>query len=364
MKRIFWVVSSILLTFLTCEIIARALLWMPTLEINVGTPRQGLTVDAIGDWVPNQRAIWEDGRLEYPYFVNINNAGFRNLEGINPDAYRILALGDSQTFGLFLNSHDIWTNVTEKILNVRSKRSVQLLNNGIPGSTISDHLAYLQQKGHLVSADMVLLVVNPNDITDLRREKTTFGSLRSTWMKSRDNVFLQEARWFFRHNSGLYVAARKIKEFLTVWWHGRELRQFGLSHPNKKKQVMRSRMVGSTANERAIYKKMLIEAVGKVRSLGGRAVLVFLSAYWEGDKSEIRRILNEVSRRDRVPLIDLEPAFREATQDQATWYRDPKIDPKYKADGHFNRFGNLLIGNYLANQLVPLIPTSSIKGSQ
>ena len=127
---------------------------------------------------------------------------------------------------------------------------------------------------------------------------------------------------------------------------------------------MRPKMVGSTANERAIYKKILIEAVGKVRSLGGRAVLVFLSAYWEGDNSEIRRILNEVSRRDRVPLVDLEPAFREATRGQATWYRDPKIDPKYKADGHFNRFGNLLIGNYLANQLVPLIATSSIKGSQ
>ena len=52
MKRIFWVVFSILLTFLTCEIIARAFLWMPPLEINVGTPRQGLTVDAIGDWSP------------------------------------------------------------------------------------------------------------------------------------------------------------------------------------------------------------------------------------------------------------------------------------------------------------------------
>ena len=67
---------------------------------------------------------------------------------------------------------------------------------------------------------------------------------------------------------------------------------------------------------------------------------------------------------DRVPLIDLEPAFIGTTQDQATWYRDPVIDPKYEGDGHFNRFGNLLIGNYLANQLVPLIAEVSRKSLQ
>lgn len=223
MKKTIGVVLSVLIALLLGELAARAFLWMPPLETDVGTPRQGLTADAVGDWVPNQHAIWENGRLEYPFFVHINGAGFRNLEELNPEAFRVLVLGDSQTFGLFVASHDIWTNVAEKRLRHKLGREIQLLNNGIPGSTITDHLAYLNEKGERLGPDTVILTVSSNDIVDLRRAELSIGSLRSEWIDSHDNVALRSLRWFLRHHSGLYVAARTLKEKFIAERHVREV---------------------------------------------------------------------------------------------------------------------------------------------
>lgn len=350
MKKTVGVVLSVLIALLLGELAARAFLWMPPLETDVGTPRQGLTADAVGDWVPNQHAIWENGRLEYPFFVHINGAGFRNLEELNPEAFRVLVLGDSQTFGLFVASHDIWTNVAEKRLRHKLGREIQLLNNGIPGSTITDHLAYLNEKGERLGPDTVILTVSSNNIVDLRRAELSIGSLRSEWIDSHDNVALRSLRWFLRHHSGLYVAARTLKEKFIAERHVCEVEARGLARV----QADVGGDIRASDDLVKAYAGHVKDALARVRALGAEPVLFLLAAPWEPHMVQLRSVLGEIAATETVRLIDTGPAFAGVARDRATWYRDPEVDPDYTGDPHYNRFGNLVIGEYLAEMLAPL----------
>ena len=210
MKKALFYAALVIATVVLAEVLAGYFLWSPAYDVDFGTPRQGLTADAVGDWVPDQRGVWMDV-LERPYFVRINKAGFHNADEVNPDALHILALGDSYTFGLNVSVYDVWTRVAEKRLSERLNRPVQILNNGLPGATIVDYLAYLREKGARLSPQIVLLVTHSNDVGDLQKAETTLGFIRAFGIGSTDSVILRRLRWFLRHHSALYVAARKIK---------------------------------------------------------------------------------------------------------------------------------------------------------
>jgi len=159
---------TLILPIVLLEMISRWLVWEPQGYTFTGTDRQRFSATAIGDWVPNQDAVWID-RLEYPYYIHINSDGFRNIDNLNPKSKKVLVLGDSQTFGLYISSQDIWTQTAERIINAKYSDSVQLLNTALPGSTITDHLEYIRNKAHLLKPDVVLLTVYQNDIFDLAK---------------------------------------------------------------------------------------------------------------------------------------------------------------------------------------------------
>ena len=98
--------------------------------------------------------------------------GLRNLDELDPDAYHILAVGDSFTFGPFISDMDTWPAQLEAELHNRDpQRPVQVLNAGIAGYTIADELAHLQDKGVALNPDMVIIQVYPNDVSDYRAHK-------------------------------------------------------------------------------------------------------------------------------------------------------------------------------------------------
>ena len=65
----------VLVSALCAEIFARIWLWTPPANLDLGTPRRGLSVQAVGDWSPSQDAIWMN--IEgHPFYVHINDQGF------------------------------------------------------------------------------------------------------------------------------------------------------------------------------------------------------------------------------------------------------------------------------------------------
>ena len=342
-------------TVVLAEVLARIFLWSPAYDVDFGTPRQGLTADAVGDWVPDQRAVWVN-KLERPYFVRINKAGFRNADDLNPDALRILALGDSFTFGLNVSVYDVWTRVAEKRLSARLETPVQILNNGLPGATIVDYIAYLREKGAQLSPQIVLLVTYSNDVEDLQKAETTMGTVRAFGIGSTDSVKMHRLRWFLGHHSALYVAARKIKEGLLIRRHGEERRTAAIPAnnppPSRAKKVRGdTRDTGDTKDtgEFDRYGKLVGEAIDEVRKLDAKPVLVYLpNPNHSGDR--LFRILEGLAGSHSVALIDLRPSFAGFERETLSLGADTSIDPDYPGDAHLSRFGNYQVGKQFARQ--------------
>jgi lysophospholipase L1-like esterase len=167
--------AIVVATVIVAELLARAYAWSPS--------RDGYTADRLGQWryyhsaggsgdlMPNQDGHWVIW-FHRPYHVQTNSVGLRNTAELSSDAFRILAIGDSQTFGAYNANEDTWPAWTENDLNRRFKQAghVQVLNAGISGYTISDELAYLKDKGVALKPKLVVLAVIENDITDLRKD--------------------------------------------------------------------------------------------------------------------------------------------------------------------------------------------------
>jgi lysophospholipase L1-like esterase len=92
--------------------------------------------------------------------IRINSQGFRGAE-LPPkgDAYRIVALGESTTFGLTMGMHDQpWPALLAQLIRDRlhASRPVQVINAGIPGTTLKANLVRLQSDLLPLKPDMII----------------------------------------------------------------------------------------------------------------------------------------------------------------------------------------------------------------
>jgi lysophospholipase L1-like esterase len=106
-------------------------------------------------FIPNSRS---------PFFesvVSINSKGFRGREipDQKADTYRIVALGESTTFGITLGAKDRpWPDLLEEMIRNRlnPERPVQVINAGVPGYTILDNLHRLEKDILPLNPDMII----------------------------------------------------------------------------------------------------------------------------------------------------------------------------------------------------------------
>ncbi|RJP31054.1 MAG: SGNH/GDSL hydrolase family protein [Candidatus Omnitrophota bacterium] len=100
--------------------------------------------------------------------VRINSLGFRGREYTwekPPGARRIVALGDSFTFGAGAEEDVIFTTRLERELNAEGKEPLfEVLNLGVVDYNTDDELALLKELGVSLAPDLVLLFYVMNDI--------------------------------------------------------------------------------------------------------------------------------------------------------------------------------------------------------
>lgn len=93
--------------------------------------------------------------------VSINSLGFRGREIAREkgNAYRIVALGESTTFGCTLGPEDKpWPELLEQMIQQRLKprRPVEVINAGVPGYTIEDNLHRMARDVLPLKPDMII----------------------------------------------------------------------------------------------------------------------------------------------------------------------------------------------------------------
>ena len=108
---------------------------------------------------------WEG--KDHSVSVRANSVGVRDRkwpENI-PEGLRILALGDSQTFGVALDFEQIYSRKLERSLNSTDIQA-RVYNAGIPGWNFSDQLAFLQYHWYRVQPHLVTVLFIRNDLDD------------------------------------------------------------------------------------------------------------------------------------------------------------------------------------------------------
>lgn len=124
-----------------------------------------------GVFQPGQRVV-DRQKPALRHTVSINSLGFRGTE---PGGGRtVLCVGDSNTFGAFVNDDE----TLPARLAFEWQDRVSVLNAGVGGTTIVDHLEIVRKAlGHGVRPALVVLMWSENDISDLALGEPLFTSI-------------------------------------------------------------------------------------------------------------------------------------------------------------------------------------------
>jgi lysophospholipase L1-like esterase len=142
--------------------------------------------------------------------VTYNERGLRDRPILpkGNDEYRILALGDSVTFGTGVDQDKTFAARLEPLLQGRLHRPVRVINSGVGGYNTVQEVTYFKRDGLPLQPDLVLLTYVQNDI-EVNRGPFDPWAQSSPWGKSFPDmvVTLVGKLWFYRliHHTYTYA---------------------------------------------------------------------------------------------------------------------------------------------------------------
>lgn len=128
--------------------------------------------------------------LPYDYTEHINADALNENRDYTPEKppgiYRIMTLGDSFTYGLFVDTRDNWTELLESRLNAEcGKGKFEVINLGVSGydTEYSEHR--FSVRGEKYHPDLVIWLFQNNDFTELsefmlEKEKFYISDMKRT----------------------------------------------------------------------------------------------------------------------------------------------------------------------------------------
>ena len=101
--------------------------------------------------------------LSYPYVVNTNSIGLRNKEVGQKQSIRLLAIGDSRTFGDGVDDEQTWISQLQKKLDDLQPGRFEVINAGVCGWNAIQGMKYLETRGLDLNPDMVIFSFGVNE---------------------------------------------------------------------------------------------------------------------------------------------------------------------------------------------------------
>ncbi len=142
---------------------------------------------------------------EFSHSAVINSLGFRDREWPleKTDAtIRILAIGDSFTFGMGVELEYTWTKVLEKMLQARGHQ-VEIANLGKPGTDPFSYAETAKKAVPLLNPDIVLVAILQGDdlaqtMRQLERQQTG-----NSYQAGRSSHFVRAIHFFYPYTSAI-----------------------------------------------------------------------------------------------------------------------------------------------------------------
>jgi lysophospholipase L1-like esterase len=157
------------------------------------------------DTIAHDDADW----LGHEVLHTINNDGLNDNLNYNvnksPDSYRIVALGDSFTYGIFVNSKDNYPKQLGNLLNNQSCTSIkkyEVINLGVPGYDIGFSVNRFKLHGQKYHPDLVLWLINDYNLTNFADYKFGLEKKLSSTI-SAEEVYAHDANGVYYYPGAL-----------------------------------------------------------------------------------------------------------------------------------------------------------------
>jgi lysophospholipase L1-like esterase len=317
------------------ELGLRAFSLAPSVGISTVTETEFTRVPGL--FGPGQEIV--DRRLPaLPFAVRINALGYRGADFALEKAageLRVLAIGDSFTYGDFVDDDETLPAVLERRLSAGCAGPVTVINAGVGGSTITTHIRMLE-RAWIASPEVVVLTFSENDVSDLANEM---------WRDLAEN---RRAKSRFPLSLAYPVLRR-----LALWHFSLEVRARLRARTEviEVVEVDRPKTEGRTTHTdalRAEYALRFAELESAVRARGGSLLLVAFPSHHtvSGTRSDeqLHWIIRLAHARG-VPAVNMQSAFATSGLPTDSLYLLPH-------DGHASPRGNALAGALVAARLV------------
>jgi lysophospholipase L1-like esterase len=288
--------------------------------------------------------------------VSINSLGFRGEEFSlqkPPGTYRIVCLGGSTTYGIFMGNNQTYPSYLEEIVRKRCcSDKIEVINGGMTSATSAETLAIFLYKVAPLEPDMVVFYEGYNDLVP--RIFNQFSDDYYHFRKSPHNVRTWYSRlyiyrmfqWFFCCNK--YFPNYSL--LAATWKYG-----------NLPKSDIR-KMQNFNKTTSSVYKRNLdyIIAVAKNRHI---AVVLSTFAFndelqnwnylmpdplWARGIEENNRVIRELAAKYQLPLIEY--------NEFGLKHKDVFYDSI-----HMTADGNRQMADFFSRRLAPII-TEKMKG--
>jgi lysophospholipase L1-like esterase len=341
---------SLLVSLLVAEMVVRLARPQAVMTVSRGLyqpdpPRRYRLAPGFRGTVSNQ--------VEFDTEVSLNRLGLRGPEiGKRPrGGMRILALGDSFSFGVGAQDGETFPARLEEILRAKGV-ATQVLNSGAPGFGVPDAVAWYERYGLALDPDAVVLAVFlANDLQDASPDQPKVAVVDGALVVPGESG--GPRRWLYYHSHlfrllKISLLEGRVRSLFGMKepWAMRELRsEFSLYEPSLPAELRG----GAEATERAVAK---LGRLARSRSTRVLAVLIpslpqVDPAKWEAvleqlgldparhDRRRPNRLFREIFERHRVPVLDLTDAFEKAVAERKPIY--------YAIDQHLNPEGYALM---------------------
>ena len=164
--RLLAITIGLAVALVLTEACLRLLDLAPTSGLSTVTDREFGKVPGI--FAPGRRIV-ERSIPELEHIVTIDSLGYRGADFARskaPGEWRILMIGDSYTFGSYVDDEATLPALVEAEVRKSCSRHVTVVNAGLGGSTISDQVRLLE-RALVLEPDVVVLTFSENDLMDL-----------------------------------------------------------------------------------------------------------------------------------------------------------------------------------------------------
>lgn len=199
-----------------------------------------LPEEKAGILVPHPTLFWAPQPNFRRRYMEVNNGFKTNRWGQRspnfefekpPGEFRILSLGESTTFGLWVTNDQTYSAQLERLLNERSTSTEEsgvkyrVINCGVPAYSSFQSLLYLKTIGHTFRPDVVLFYHEANDYlpTSLRTSESTELGLQLS-----DRELYESNRATLERRLMAHCAAFRAVRY---WFARREVAQMNVAAP-------------------------------------------------------------------------------------------------------------------------------------